>query len=965
MPDLKISDLPSQPTPNGATALVPFVEIVSGTKSNKVSTIQQFVTAGLQAGVSGVAPMGAITLTTPLAVSSGGTGSSTPAGAQTNLGLAIGVNVQAQSAALTQISGDTWAGSTKITSVGTVTAGTWNATPIGLSAGGTGANTVAGAVTALGLDYTSANTANRLVQRDAGGNFAAGTITASLAGNAATATVATNQAGGAANQLHYQTGPSVSGFVSVGASGQVLAAGASGLPGWVNQNTLAVNTAATATTATNLANGVVGSIPYQSNVGATLFSAAGTAGQILTSGGTGAPVWATPSSFSVGTATSASKLLGGAPNQIHYQTAIDTTAFVPAGTNGQILSANASGVPTWVAQNTLAVNTAANLAGTPAANTFYAAPNGAAGAAGFRALVDADLPGPISKNTTGTAANVTGTVAIANGGTGATTAAAAINALLPSQTGFTNRILRTDGTNVSWVAAGGTGTVTSVDVSGGTTGLAFTGGPVTSTGTFTVSGTLALTNGGTGANTAAAARTNLGLVPGTNVQAQSANLQAIAGLTTAADQINYWTGSGTTAVTSLSSWARSTVLSQTTNAGFLTAVGAAPLASPTFTGTTTVSGFKATGATLFDFNSQARPNTVGGSQGTSLTWNYSGTQQETDFWNMWLTATNSFSFKQMTGGTAHVDLLDLSPTGATIRVPIRSTTLYSAMEPCGRLSWNQSDPIGTISSGWAPFQTIYYTPYMGDFIPLWDGTHWVPRTFSFITIPVNNLLANRGYDVFIFWNGTAVVAETVAWNAGTAYGPATVAPIQYAVTRATPLVYQNGNLVKSGDATRRYVGSFHTLNNAVGAVTTADQPDKRLIFNHYRKTRKTLDLNLANGPFTIPTANAWHSFGGVTMGLPVQYMSGFDGEISASGSCIFGATAAINLTTYVGMRNQVGAVGARHTLGYASNIYPGGAVANYDYPGGFSGLVGLEVVFQATDTRCNYSNLKISGFCMC
>jgi hypothetical protein len=42
------------------------------------------------------------------------------------------------------------------------------------------------------------------------------------------------------------------------------------------------------------------------------------------------------------------------------------------------------------------------------------------------------------------------------------------------------------------------GTVTSVAASGGTTGLTFTGSPITSSGTLTLSGTLAATNGGTG-----------------------------------------------------------------------------------------------------------------------------------------------------------------------------------------------------------------------------------------------------------------------------------------------------------------------------------------------------------------------------------------------------------------------------------------------------------------------------------
>jgi hypothetical protein len=45
---------------------------------------------------------------------------------------------------------------------------------------------------------------------------------------------------------------------------------------------------------------------------------------------------------------------------------------------------------------------------------------------------------------------------------------------------------------------GGSGTVTSVDVSGGTTGLTTSGGPITTSGTITLSGTLSLANGGTG-----------------------------------------------------------------------------------------------------------------------------------------------------------------------------------------------------------------------------------------------------------------------------------------------------------------------------------------------------------------------------------------------------------------------------------------------------------------------------------
>lgn len=58
------------------------------------------------------------------------------------------------------------------------------------------------------------------------------------------------------------------------------------------------------------------------------------------------------------------------------------------------------------------------------------------------------------------------------------------------------------------------GTVTSVDVSGGTTGMSFTGGPITSSGTITMSGTLAVANGGTGATSL----TGAGIVTTTGTQ---------------------------------------------------------------------------------------------------------------------------------------------------------------------------------------------------------------------------------------------------------------------------------------------------------------------------------------------------------------------------------------------------------------------------------------------------------------
>jgi hypothetical protein len=194
-----------------------------------------------------------------------------------------------------------------------------------------------------------------------------------------------------------------------------------------------------------------------------------------------------------------------------------------------------------------------------AANLVFAGPNGAAGAPTFRSIVGADLPATISSNTSGTAANVTGTVAIANGGTGQTTAASARTALgaaasvanadISSMSALTSVTSAVTMNNVgnSFTGNGAALTnLTAANINAGIAGINITGNAATAT---SISGTVAIANGGTGQTTAAAARTALGAAA-LGANADITSMTAVASLTNATTGVSI-TAASTTAPTNV------------------------------------------------------------------------------------------------------------------------------------------------------------------------------------------------------------------------------------------------------------------------------------------------------------------------------------------------------------------------------------------------------------------------------
>lgn len=205
----------------------------------------------------------------------------------------------------------------------------------------------------------------------------------------------------------------------------------------------------------------------------------------------------------------------------------------------------------------------------------------------------------------------------------------------------------------------------------------------------------------------------------------------------------------------------------------------------------------------------------------------------------------------------------------------------------GRLTLESNIPVP--SKDQLAKTNIYWTPFRGNQISLYDGAAWNTRTFSELTLALGTLSAGVNYDVFLYDNAGTVAFDTVvAWrSAGVAIINATnatpivigsvghalqngdevyISGVQgntaangtwivankaadtfeltgsvgngvYTATtgtfsaRSTLLAKQDGVLVKTGATTRLYVGTFRTVTT----TTTESSEAFRFLWNYYNR----------------------------------------------------------------------------------------------------------------------------------
>lgn len=159
--------------------------------------------------------------------------------------------------------------------------------------------------------------------------------------------------------------------------------------------------------------------------------------------------------------------------------------------------------------------------------------------------------------------------------------------------------------------------------------------------------------------------------------------------------------------------------------------------------------------------------------------------------------------------------------------PVINTTLVSASLFAGfcqgRLTLTTATPV--TSADVTAATTIYFTPYKGNLLALYDGsTKWTVYPFTEISLALGTLTNALPYDVFVYDNAGTPTLEFLAWTNATA--------------RATALTTQNGIYVKTGDTTRRYLGTFYTTST----TTTEDSMAKRFLWNYYNRLKRVMQI---------------------------------------------------------------------------------------------------------------------------
>lgn len=199
--------------------------------------------------------------------------------------------------------------------------------------------------------------------------------------------------------------------------------------------------------------------------------------------------------------------------------------------------------------------------------------------------------------------------------------------------------------------------------------------------------------------------------------------------------------------------------------------------------------------------------------------------------------------------------------------------------PQGRITLTTALPVTTADVTAAA--TIYYTPYIGDVIPIYDGTALAYTTFTELSLALssnsghtNYHQSGKAFDCFVFNDaGTIRLGTGPAWSSDTARGTGagTTELERYKGLRVNKVSItlrfgsSSGNTVTVDARKATYVGTFYCTANG----QTEDSAINRLAWNEYHRAVRSQ----ANY-FTATRSSSSTSFTEVNSEIRLKFLDG-------------------------------------------------------------------------------------------
>lgn len=184
----------------------------------------------------------------------------------------------------------------------------------------------------------------------------------------------------------------------------------------------------------------------------------------------------------------------------------------------------------------------------------------------------------------------------------------------------------------------------------------------------------------------------------------------------------------------------------------------------------------------------------------------------------------------------------LSMSGTTISATGGGGGTVTPFVATGRLTTESGVPVST--SDRTAQGTIYYTPFIGAQVALYNGSAWSISSFTERSLALSSLTSGKNYDVFLYDNGgTLTLILGPAWSTDTTRGTG-VGTTE--ITRQDGVWVNAQNISGGPNATLgRYLGTIRTT----GTATTEDSAAKRFVWNAQNRVGRPM--------FAVDTTNSW------------------------------------------------------------------------------------------------------------